>query len=127
MCGRPPLDTKKRPVMVWIHGGAFAIGSGSQALYNGSTLARRGDVVVVTVNYRLGPLGFLRLADLTNGKIPAGGNEGILDQIAALQWVRDNIAEFGGDPGNVTIFGESAGGMSVGTLLRCSARARSVS
>ncbi len=69
------------------------------------------------MNYRLGPLGFLRLADITNGKIPAGGNEGILDQIAALEWVRDNIAEFGGDPGNVTIFGESAGGMSVGTLL----------
>ncbi len=113
----PGVDGKKRPVMVWIHGGAFAIGSGSQAIYDGSTLARRGDVVLVTVNYRLGPLGFLRLADLTNGKIPAGGNEGILDQIAALEWVRDNIAEFGGDPGNVTIFGESAGGMSVGTLL----------
>ena len=113
----PAADNKKRPVMVWIHGGAFEIGSGSQALYNGSTLARRGDAVVVTVNYRLGPLGFLRLADLTNGKIPASGNEGILDQIAALEWVRDNIAEFGGDPGNVTIFGESAGGMSVGTLL----------
>ncbi len=113
----PGVDTKKRPVMVWIHGGAFEIGSGSQALYNGSTLARRGDAVIVTVNYRLGPLGFLRLADLTNGQIPSGGNEGILDQIAALQWVRDNIAEFGGDPGNVTIFGESAGGMSVGTLL----------
>jgi para-nitrobenzyl esterase len=113
----PAVDNRKRPVMVWIHGGAFAIGSGSQTLYDGSTLARRGDVVLVTVNYRLGPLGFLRLADITNGKIPAGGNEGILDQIAALEWVRDNIAEFGGDPGNVTIFGESAGGMSVGTLL----------
>src|SRR6202011_3794768 len=72
-------------------------------------------------NYRLGPLGFLRLADITGGKIPAGGNEGILDQIAGLEWVRDNIAEFGGDPGNVTIFGESAGGMSVGTLLAASA------
>ncbi len=113
----PAVDGKRRPVMVWIHGGAFAIGAGSQGLYDGSVLARRGDVVVVTVNYRIGPLGFLRLADLTDGKIPAGGNEGILDQIAALQWVRDNIAEFGGDPGNVTIFGESAGGMSVGTLL----------
>ena len=103
--------------MVWIHGGAFTIGSGSQSLYDGSVLARRGDVVVVTVNYRLGPLGFLRLADVTNGKIPSSGNEGMLDQVAALEWVRDNIAEFGGDPGNVTIFGESAGGMSVGTLL----------
>jgi para-nitrobenzyl esterase len=113
----PALDGKRRPVMVWIHGGAFSIGSSSQPLYDGSVLARRGDVVVVTVNYRLGPLGFLRLADVTNGKIPATGNEGILDQVAALQWVRDNIAEFGGDPGNVTIFGESAGGMSVGTIL----------
>ena len=103
--------------MVWIHGGAFTIGSGSQALYDGSVLARRGDTVVVTVNYRLGPLGFLRLADVTNGKIPSSGSEGMLDQVAALEWVRDNIAEFGGDPGNVTIFGESAGGMSVGTLL----------
>ncbi len=113
----PATDGKRRPVMVWIHGGAFTIGSSSQPLYDGSVLARRGDVVVVTVNYRLGPLGFLRLADVTNGKIPASGNEGILDQIAALKWVRDNIAEFGGDPGNVTIFGESAGGMSVGTIL----------
>ncbi len=113
----PGVDRKRRPVMVWIHGGAFAIGAGSQAIYDGSTLARRGDAVVVTINYRLGPLGFLRLTDLTSGKIPATGSEGILDQVAALQWVRDNIAEFGGDPGNVTIFGESAGGMSVGTLL----------
>src|SRR5271166_5221367 len=113
----PGLHRTQRPVMVWIHGGAFSIGSGSQAIYDGSVLAGRGGVVLVTINYRLGPLGFLRLADLTNGKIPAGGNEGILDQIAALEWVRDNIAEFGGDPGNVTIFGESAGGMSVGTLL----------
>lgn len=113
----PGVDRKRRPVMVWIHGGAFAIGSGSQAIYDGSTLARRGDAVVVTINYRLGPLGFLRLTDLTNGKIQATGNEGILDQVAALEWVRDNIAEFGGDPDNVTIFGESAGGMSVGTLL----------
>jgi para-nitrobenzyl esterase len=113
----PALDGKRRPVMVWIHGGAFTIGSGSQGLYDGSVLARRGDVVLVTVNYRLGPLGFLRLADVTGGKIPSTGAEGMLDQIAALQWVRDNIAEFGGDPGNVTIFGESAGGMSTGNLL----------
>ena len=74
-------------------------------------------MVLVTVNYRLGPLGYLRLADVTGGKIPSTGSEGMLDQVAALEWVRDNIAEFGGDPGNVTIFGESAGGMSVGTLL----------
>jgi para-nitrobenzyl esterase len=113
----PALDGKRRPVMVWIHGGGFTIGASSQALYDGSVLARRGDVVIVTVNYRLGPLGFIRLADVTGGKIPSSGNEGMLDQVAALEWVRDNIAEFGGDPGNVTIFGESAGGMSVGTLL----------
>ena len=113
----PALDGKRRPVMVWIHGGGFTIGSGSQPIYDGSVLARRGDVVLVTVNYRLGPLGYLRLADVTDGKIAASGNEGMLDQVAALEWVRDNIAEFGGDPGNVTIFGESAGGMSVGTLL----------
>ena len=113
----PALDGKRRPVMVWIHGGGFTIGASSQALYDGSVLARRGDVVVVTVNYRLGPLGFIRLADVTGGKIASSGNEGMLDQVAALEWVRDNIADFGGDPGNVTIFGESAGGMSVGTLL----------
>ena len=113
----PGLDDKRRPVMVWIHGGAFTIGSGSQALYDGSVLARRDDAVVVTINYRLGPLGFLRLADVTNGKIPSTGSEGMLDQVAALEWVRDNIGDFGGDPANVTIFGESAGGMSVGTLL----------
>src|SRR6202041_2215220 len=111
------LDGARRPVMVWIHGGGFTIGAGSQEIYNGSVLARRGGVVIVTINYRLGPLGFLRLNDVTNGRIPSSGNEGLLAQIAALQWVRDNIAEFGGDPGNVTIFGESAGGMSVGTLL----------
>src|SRR5260370_40095761 len=113
----PALDGKRRPVMVWIHGGAFTIGSGSQALYDGSVLARRGEVVVVTVNYRLGPLGFLRLADVTGGKIPSSGNEGMLDQVAGLRWVRDNIAGFGGGPENVTIFGESAGGVSVGTPL----------
>jgi para-nitrobenzyl esterase len=113
----PGLDGARRPVMVWIHGGAFTIGSGSQSLYEGTALAKRGDVVVVTINYRLGALGFLRLDDLTNGRIPSTGNEGMLDQVAALEWVRESIAAFGGDPGNVTIFGESAGGMSVGTLL----------
>ncbi|MGH7815564.1 MAG: carboxylesterase/lipase family protein [Candidatus Binataceae bacterium] len=113
----PGLGGAKRPVMVWIHGGGFTIGAGSQNIYDGIVLARRGDAVIVTINYRLGPLGFLRLCDATGGKIPSTGNEGILDQVAALKWVRDNIAEFGGDPSNVTIFGESAGGMSVGTLL----------
>jgi para-nitrobenzyl esterase len=113
----PKADGRGRPVMVWIHGGAFAIGSGSQSVYDGTALAQRGDAVVVTINYRLGPLGFLRLTDLTEGRIPATGNEGLLDQILALEWVRDNIERFGGDPANVTIFGESAGGISVGALL----------
>jgi para-nitrobenzyl esterase len=106
-----------RPVLVWIHGGAFVIGAGSQTLYDGATLARRGDVVVVTINYRLGGLGFLRLKELSGGKIPATGNEGLLDQLAALDWVHDEIGAFGGDRGNVTIFGESAGAMSCATLL----------
>lgn len=112
----PAIDDAHRPVMVWIHGGAFIMGSGSQVGYDGASLARRGDVVVVTVNYRLGALGFLHLAEL-DPSYDRSGNLGILDQIAALEWVRDNIAAFGGDPGNVTVFGESAGGMSVGTLL----------
>ncbi|MFT3803799.1 MAG: carboxylesterase/lipase family protein [Burkholderiaceae bacterium] len=113
----PAADAGRRPVMVWIHGGAFILGAGSQSLYDGAALAQRGDVVVVTINYRLGALGFLRLKELSDGRIPATGNEGILDQIAALEWVRDEIASFGGDPGNVTIFGESAGSMSCATLL----------
>ncbi len=107
----PALDNAARPVMVWIHGGAFTIGSGSEEYYNGAHLAARGEVVVVTINYRLGALGFLNL--------PALGetNFGMRDQVAALQWVQANIAHFGGDPNNVTIFGESAGGMSVGSLM----------
>jgi len=113
----PGLDSAKRPVMVWIHGGGFTQGSGSTVGYNGRKLANRGNTVVVTVNYRLGTLGFMNLNEVTGGKIPAKGNEGLLDQIAALEWVRDNIAAFGGDPANVTIFGESAGGMSCGCLL----------
>ena len=115
----PGLGGPARPVMVWIHGGGFTIGAGSQEIYDGARLARRGNAVIVTINYRLGPMGFLRLCDVTDGRIPSTGMEAILDQIAALEWVRDNIAEFGGDPSNVTIFGESAGGMSVGTLLAC--------
>ena len=113
----PGPDSGRRPVLVWIHGGAFVMGGGRQALYDGQTLARRGDLVVVTINYRLGSLGFLQLDELTEGAIPATGNEGLLDQIAALEWVRDEIAAFGGDPTNVTIFGESAGSISVATLL----------
>ncbi|MFP6809148.1 MAG: carboxylesterase/lipase family protein [Pseudomonadales bacterium] len=110
-------DGSNRPVMFWIHGGGFTIGSGSGGLYDGSFLAQEGDVVVVTINYRMGALGFMNLNDATNGKIPATGNEGLLDQIAALSWVQENIEAFGGDKNNVTIFGESAGGMSIGALL----------
>jgi para-nitrobenzyl esterase len=107
----PALDGE-RPVMVWIHGGGFTAGSGSVPWYDGTRLAARGDVVVVTLNYRLGALGFLAVDGF-----PGSGSAGIADQIAALEWVRDNIAGFGGDPAKVTIFGESAGGMSVGALL----------
>jgi para-nitrobenzyl esterase len=113
----PGLDDARQPVMVWIHGGGFTAGSGSSLIYNGRALATRGNSVIVTINYRLGALGFLNLSEVTRGKIPATGNEGLLDQAFALEWVRDNIAAFGGDPDNVTIFGESAGGMSVGALL----------
>jgi len=97
------------PVMVWIHGGAFSHGNAAVPVYDGQAFARDG-VVLVTVNYRLGVDGFAALPD-------APANRGLLDQVAALEWVRDNIAAFGGDPGNVTIFGESAGAMSITTLL----------
>ena len=111
----PGCDARRRPVMVWIHGGAFTLGSGSTRLYDGTDLARCGDVVVVTLNYRLGALGFLDLSGVFPGE--ADANAGLRDQIAALRWVREHIEAFGGDPENVTIFGESAGGMSVGALL----------
>jgi para-nitrobenzyl esterase len=114
----PGLDDKKRAVMVWIHGGGYSLGSGSEPNQpKRYTLSLRGNIVLVTINYRLGPLGFLNLNEITEGKIPATGNEGLLDQAAAVRWVRDNIAAFGGDPANITIFGESAGAMSVGALL----------
>jgi len=113
----PGLDGNNRPVMVWIHGGAFIIGAGSLDTHDGSKLARKGDVVIVTLNYRLGAFGFINLNEITGGRIPATGNEGLLDQIAALDWVRNNIESFGGDPGNITVFGESAGGMSIGDLM----------
>jgi para-nitrobenzyl esterase len=109
--------TGRRPVMVWIHGGGFHAGFGGEERHNGSVLARKG-AVVVTVNYRLGAFGFLaHPALVAESPQHASGNYALLDQIAALQWVRDNIARFGGDPGRVTIFGESAGGMSVGALI----------
>jgi para-nitrobenzyl esterase len=107
----------KLPVMVWIHGGAFILGRSGQSAYDGAELARRG-VVVVSINYRLGPLGFLthpQLDDESPDK--TSGNYGMYDQVFALNWVRDNIVAFGGDPGNVTLFGESAGGASVVLLM----------
>ena len=112
----PNLDGS-RPVMVWIHGGAFLNGSGSLPIYDGTKLAEQGDVVVVTINYRLGVFGFLHLADIGGKDYRGSGLAGLLDQVAALTWVRDNIAKFGGDPSNVTVFGESAGAMSICTLL----------
>src|SRR5207302_5146227 len=113
----PGLDAAKRPVMVWLHGGAFHFGSANRAVTDGAHLARRGDVVVVAVNHRLNILGHLHLADLGGERYAHSGNAGVLDLIAALEWVRDNIGQFGGDPGNVTIFGESGGGGKVSVLL----------
>jgi len=113
----PAADAGRRPVLLWIHGGGFSHGSGSQPAYDGGPLAERGDVVVVTINYRLGALGYLYLGGHGGDAWGAAVNGGQLDQIAALRWVRDNIAGFGGDPGNVTIFGQSAGAVAVATLL----------
>ena len=114
----PGLDSAaKRPVMVWLHGGAFSYGTANSPRLQGSRLARRGDVVVVTVNQRLNIFGFLDLSAIGGADFAQSGNAGTLDMIAALEWVRDNIARFGGDPGNVTIFGESGGGGKVCTLL----------
>jgi para-nitrobenzyl esterase len=103
--------------MVWLHGGAFGYGSGNRAVTDGANLARRGDVVVVNVNHRLNIFGFLHLADISGGAWAHSGNAGVLDLVAALRWVHDNIERFGGDPGNVTIFGESGGGGKVSVLL----------
>ncbi len=113
----PACDGARRPVMVWIHGGSFSFGAGSQPVYQSPHFVRRGDVVLVTINYRLGALGWLALPALANEEEGCIGNLGLLDQIAALEWVRECIDRFGGDPGNVTVFGESAGAMSLGTLL----------
>jgi len=106
------------PVMVWIYGGGFNEGSGAIAVYDGTELAKKG-VIVVTVNYRVGPLGFLAHPELTKeSEHRSSGNYGLLDQIAALHWVRRNIAAFGGDPAQVTVFGQSAGALSVAYLMR---------
>lgn len=110
-----PGDAK--PVLVWLHGGAYVLGSGSQALYDGRRLVGHGEVVVVTVNYRLGVLGFLDLSAFDTARQRFDSNVGLRDVLAALQWVRDNIAAFGGDPQRVTLFGESAGAGIVTSLL----------
>jgi para-nitrobenzyl esterase len=110
-------DSKKRPVILWLHGGGFVNGNGiEQDGYNGENLARKGDIVFVSVNHRLGPLGFTNLAGEGGDTFAASGNVGMLDLVAALEWIRDNIAGFGGDPGNVTIIGQSGGGAKVTTL-----------
>ena len=114
----PVADHAKRPVLFWIHGGANTLGSGAQPRIKGEHLARRGDVVVVTFNYRLGALGFLHAPELG-----ASGNEALLDQVAALRWVQQNIAAFGGDPDNVTAFGQSAGGFDLVALMAMPAAA----
>ncbi len=110
-------DGKKRPVMVWLHGGGYSAGSGQELpAYDGASLALSGDIVVVTLNHRLNILGFLDLSAFGE-KYSMSGNLGILDIIMALEWVRDNIEKFGGDPGNVMVFGESAGAVNTSLLL----------
>jgi para-nitrobenzyl esterase len=111
-------ENGKRPVMVWIHGGGFSSGSGQELLsYDGENLCHRGDVVVVTLNHRLNTFGFLNLAEAGGERFSASGNAGMQDIVLALEWVRDNIANFGGDPNTVMIFGQSGGGGKVSTLL----------
>jgi para-nitrobenzyl esterase len=110
-------DNKKRPVMVWFHGGGFSSGSGASNAYDGTRLAKRGDVVVVTINHRLNVFGHLYLGEIGGAKFADSGNAGVLDLVHSLKWVRENIAEFGGDANNVMIFGESGGGAKVTTLM----------
>ena len=113
----PDPDGMRRPVMVWLHGGGFTAGSGQELpAYDGESLARKGGLVLVSVNHRLGPLGFLDMS-AAGPQFAGSANIGMLDLVAALEWVRDNIAAFGGDPGNVTIFGQSGGGSKVTTLM----------
>jgi para-nitrobenzyl esterase len=107
----------KRPVMVWLHGGGYSSGSGDYSMYDGANMARKRDVVVVTVNHRLNVFGYLYLAEIAGPKYADASNAGHRDIVQALEWVRDNIANFGGDPGNVTIFGQSGGGGKVATLM----------
>jgi para-nitrobenzyl esterase len=106
-----------RPVMVYIHGGAYSHGSGSSPLYDGRALCQRGDVVVVTVNHRLNAFGYLYLQRLAPGELPDSGNVGQLDLVLALRWVKENIAAFGGDPERVMAFGQSGGGAKIATMM----------
>ena len=112
----PAVDTNKRPVLVWLHGGGFEAGSGSSPLYDGTQLARRGDVVVLSVNHRLGIFGHCHLEDVFGNAFAGSANAGYLDVVAALRWVKANIAQFGGDPDNVMVFGQSGGGRKVSLL-----------
>jgi para-nitrobenzyl esterase len=112
-----PGNGHKRPTMVWLHGGGYSTGSGGFICYDGANLARKHDVVVVTVNHRLNIFGYMYLAELGGEKYARSSNVGMLDVVAALEWVRDNVASFGGDPGNVTLFGQSGGGGKVSTLM----------
>ncbi len=113
----PALDGRKRPVMFWCHGGAFISGSGASGWYDGTNLAKKGDVVVVTINHRLGAPGFFYLGEIAGDAYAASGNVGMLDIVEGLKWVRDNVERFGGDPANVTTFGESGGGAKVSVLM----------
>jgi len=113
----PALDGSKRPVMVWLHGGAFSYGSANSPRYDSSNLARRNDVVVVAVNHRLNVFGHLDLSQIGGERFAQSGNAGLLDLVSALEWVREHAPRFGGDPGNVTIFGQSGGGGKVSALL----------
>src|SRR5690606_39980321 len=110
-------DRQKRPVMVWLHGGGFRRGAGSTPILDGTSLARTHDVVVVTINHRLNVFGFTYLAEAAGADFAVSGAVGMLDIVAALEWVRDNIERFGGAPDLVTIFGQSGGGRKVATLM----------
>jgi len=113
----PATDDKKRPVLVWLHGGGYTNGNGiEQDGYDGENLSQKGDIVFVSINHRLGPIGFSDLSGVGGEKYADSGNVGVLDMVAALEWVRDNITNFGGDPGNVTIMGQSGGGAKVCVL-----------
>lgn len=113
----PQPSAGSRPVLVWLHGGGFEAGSGSSMLYDGVNLCRRGDVVVVTINHRLGLFGHCQLDDVLGAEFAGSVNAGFLDIVAALRWVRENVAGFGGDPANVTIYGQSGGGRKVSIAM----------